>query len=48
MSAYSRSIRDLILDFDYNIDDIDELLEESYNEVIEGMFSALFFIRAVE
>lgn len=44
MSAYSRSIRDLILDFDYNIDDIDELLEESYNEVIEGMFSALFFL----
>lgn len=42
MSAYSRSIKEQILAVDYNIDNIDELLQEDYDEVIQGVFSALF------
>ena len=46
MSAYSRSIKEQILDVDYDIDDIDELLkeDEDYNEVMQGLFGALFML----
>ena len=44
MSTYSKDVRNLILDVDYDIDNVDELLENDYEEVIQGLFSALFIL----